>query len=467
MTWLDAESWGRPTEMRRNAFSFRSGNLWFQLQFFCFAGALFMDGFGNILFGIALPTNVSTIFIFFALGLQLASGKLRIPIFLLIIYCYIAIQTFIFNFSENLFSASLVHFIGLIIFSITAFSFVSAYRDRLLHMIKMYYKFCFLIACIGIIQSAIFAIFGESISLQQMLGGPSTSEMSPEIFGVLPRSIGTASEPATYATMLIPGMFVSLLVLSGRGVKLNLNSRIIAGIILTGFILSFSLVGFIGLALSIVTLSITGSRKSRLIAVLIASVLIIGGFFAASSLTMWGKLSSLISMSSNPTEYDYTTNDLSGFALISNMLVAREGLLRSNYFGTGLNTHENTYDDVISSLFYKSQIIYELNKRDAGSLIIRLVSEFGVPGLLALGFFLLHYKLIHPHDYSTLRVINDICFVVLIMYSARNGSYLSVVFWLFSAIYVYSYKMARDLINFNKNKARLLGDNQPIKGHYS
>jgi len=415
----------------------------FQLQLLCFVGALFMDGFGNTLFGVTLPINVSTMLVILALFIQLVAGTFRIPVFLLVIYSYVVFQTFILNYSEPLLFKSLVHFMGLIIFSISIFSFVSAYRYRILYIINVYYKFCFIVACIAIIQSVVFIVFNKTISLQNMLGGPLRPEMSTEIFGIFPRSPGTASEPATFSIILIPGIFMSLLVLTGRGKVLFLKNKIVAGIILTAFILSFSLIGFIGLAVSLVVIAISASRRGRFIALLMAFCLIIGGIAALSNTIIVSKFTGLVTMTKNPKDYTYTTNDLSGFALISNALVAKEGILRSNYLGTGLNTHESSYDYSISSLFDQSQIIFELNKKDAGSLFIRIASEFGVPGLIFLLLFLLRNKIISTVKDPRLRLINDMCFVVIISSSARNGSYFSIVFLLFSAIYLYSYLLAK------------------------
>lgn len=415
----------------------------FKAQLLFFLMALFMGGFGNAIFGITLPTNISTIFIFLALFTQLVAGMFRMPLFLVILYVYIFIQTFIFNYSDALFFSSFFHFIGFIVFSITVFNFVSAYRNRIPYIIDAYYRFCFIVACFAIIQSVVFIVFNKTISLQNMLGGPLRPEMSQEIFGFFPRSPGTASEPATFSIMLIPGMFLSLLVLTGRSKPLFLRNKIIAVIILTAFILSFSLIGFIGLAVSTIVLAISASHRVRLVALFMAFSLIICGIFILSNTIIVSKFTGLISMTKNPKDYPYTTNDLSGFALISNVLVAREGVIRSNYFGTGLNTHESTYNDSIELLFDQSQVIYELNKKDAGSLFIRLTSEFGVPGLIFLLLFILRYKLIKPVMDPKLRIINDMCFVVLICSSARSGNYLSIVFLLFSAIYLYSYILAR------------------------
>jgi len=203
------------------------------------------------------------------------------------------------------------------------------------------------------------------------------------------------------------------------------------------------LIGFIGLAVSLVVIAISASRRGRFIALLMAFCLIIGGIAALSNTIIVSKFTGLVTMTKNPKDYTYTTNDLSGFALISNALVAKEGILRSNYLGTGLNTHESSYDYSISSLFDQSQIIFELNKKDAGSLFIRIASEFGVPGLIFLLLFLLRNKIISTVKDPRLRLINDMCFVVIISSSARNGSYFSIVFLLFSAIYLYSYLLAK------------------------
>jgi len=415
----------------------------FKAQLLLFLVALLMIGFGNDIFGVALPTNVSTICILLSLLVQLVSGVFRIQLFLMVIFTYVVIQTFLFNYDEALFFRSVVHFAGLILFSITIFSFISAYRYRIPYIIKMYYRFCFVIASMAIIQSIVFIVFNKTISFQYILNGPQRPEMLPEIFGFFPRSPGIASEPATFAIILMPGMYLSLLVLMGRGQSLLLKSRMAAIVILIAFILTFSLVGYMGLILSILLLAIRSSSRVRLAAVFGALSIVFGLVFLFSSTIIVTKLTGLYSMTKNPQEYTYTTNDLSGFALISNALVAREAVLRSYYLGMGLNTHESTYDETIDTLFDRSQIIYELNKKDAGSLFIRLISEFGVPGLLLLLFFILRYKLVKCVPGSKLSIINDMCFVVIICSCARSGNYFNIVFLLFSAIYLYSFILRR------------------------
>jgi hypothetical protein len=146
-------------------------------------------------------------------------------------------------------------------------------------------------------------------------------------------------------------------------------------------------------------------------------------------------------MVSGAVDYEYTTSDLTGFALVSNILVANEGVKKSHYLGTGLNTHKDTYESTIYSQFSISQVLVEVNKQDAGSLFIRLPSEFGIPGIFAFLLFLYHYKIGKRVKSSPIKTINLMSLVVLISYSARNGGYLLVQLWFFAALFYYTYLM--------------------------
>jgi O-antigen ligase len=101
----------------------------------------------------------------------------------------------------------------------------------------------------------------------------------------------------------------------------------------------------------------------------------------------------------------------------------------------------------------------ELNKTDAGSLYIRIASEFGIPGLLAIAWFLVKYKLKTGGETYPYRAINDMCFIYLVMYGTRTGNYLETSLWLFAALYYYSFVLER--------KRRLHGVNQMWRGLHS
>lgn len=413
----------------------------FDLILYCFILALAFNGLGSSIFGFHIFTDVSTLFMYLALLIQYLAGRLRFPKILMIIYSFILVQTFAVNLFHIPIIPTVKHFLGFIVFSIPIFSFVSVYRDRIVKMVKVYYYFTFFLAGLAILQTLLFVLLGFSFLPQSIISGKPISggryTFTPEIMDIIPRAIGLSSEPAHFAILLLPGVYIALLVLVGKGNSLEILNKKIASIILFGFVISFSLVGYFGLILCLISIFSSNLKGNKLSKVSII-VFILGVFYLISQTNLMTKVTTLPKMFTNISSFQYTSSDLTGFALASNLIVAREGLITSHYLGTGINTHQQTYDKVIYRLFSNSQVVMELNKEDASSMFIRLPSEFGLPGLLGFICFLYCCRL-GKKQKSALNYINSLCLVMLISYSARNGQYLSTYLWLFLAIYYYTY----------------------------
>lgn len=419
----------------------------FKLTMYCIILSLATEGLGSYLFGNLLFTDVSTLFIYIALIIQITTRTLRFPKILGMIFGYIIVQTFIINFFNISFITTFKHFIGLILFSISSFSFVSVFRHNIINIMQIYYKFVFIIVCFAILQTLLFIFFRISfipqniISATLIVGG--SESFSPEILGVLPRAVGLSTEPAHYAIIILPGVYFALLVLLGRANKLRIYNKPIAWIILIGFIMSFSLVGYFGLGLCLLSI-FSNNIKGRLFTKVSIVLLFMGVFYFISQTNLSSKVTTLPTMFTDISSFQYTSSDLTGFALASNLIVANEGLRKSNYLGTGLNSHKDTYDEVIYNIFNNSQVIMQLNKTDAGSLFIRLTSEFGIPGIFAFILFLFHYRLGKEYKSSSIKYINSMCLIILISYASRNGGYLSIYFWFFFALYYYTFLLPKN-----------------------
>jgi hypothetical protein len=416
-----------------------TGDIAFQWVLTCFLAAFAFEAYGNHIFGVELSNNLSAYFVYSAFFFQVFLLQFRLPALLLWIYAYVFVQTFVINFSEASVGVSLIHFMGVALFSLTAFSFVACHRDRILQIVRAYYFLCVLVACFAILQSAAFSLFDVSIYFQNFIGGPAVTvmEFEHQMFGVLPRVIGFSSEPQHFAVFLFPAVYLAVRVLFGRAQGLGLHSKVAAATLILGTILSFSLIGLLSLALAVLYVAGTGHKK--VLPIVVAGVFLIGGYFATADLPIWTKLTGLIDMSQSPDDYNFTNSDLSGFALLSNTLVAKEALQHSHYLGTGLNTHQFSYNAYMPSLFTNSQILLELNSVDAGSLFIRLASEFGVPGLAAFCWFIFHFKIRPKEGAPHISAINEMCALYLVVYATRTGAYLSAPLWFFAAIYYYSY----------------------------
>ena len=417
----------------------------FALVSICIFLSLLTDAIGDNIFSLPLFTNLSTLFIYLALFLQVVFGTLHLPKVLLAIFIYIFFQTFIIEFNSNSFVSSFKHFLGLAIFSIVIFSYISINRGNIIKVAKMYYWFAFVTVIVGLFQTILFIFFKISFIPQNLISGTERAgrgALSVEVLNIFPRPIGLSTEPAHYAIYLLPGVYMALMVLTGRGSEFKIYNKLVAWLLLIGFVLSFSLVGYFGLMICLVSI-FTYDLKKGLALKFVLFIFFVTPILFISQSSVGSKITSLVSIQEDVSGHKYETSDLTGFALVSNILVAKAGLSKSNYIGTGLNTHRDTYNASIYNDLDVSQVIFELNKEDAGSLFIRIISEFGIPGIFFFIFFFFKYSLGKKIKRSPLKSLNRMCMIILISYSIRNGSYLNTYFFIFLAIFYYTFHLQK------------------------
>lgn len=423
----------------------------------CIILSLISVGLGDYILGYNFASNVATFFIYILLMFQIATGTLRFPKILLLIYGYILVHTYVVNASRIDVESSIRHFIGLVIFSLSVFTFVSQYKNKIPRLIKCYYIFTSVVATIGILQVVLFALFDYSFIPQNVLAGSAVmggrTAFSPIIFNTIPRAVGISSEPAHYAIMILPGVYLSIVNLLGIDTHAKGYSKKSSVFIILGFLLSFSIVGYFGLLLCLLSI-FSNKSKGKLLLKILAIVLFGIVIAIISQTTLSTKVSSLPQMISGAVDYEYTSSDLTGFALVSNLVVAKQGLMESGFMGTGFNSHKDTYASKIYNIFSMEQVIMELNSADAGSLFIRILSEFGLPGILVFVYLLLRYHTKKSAAATRFRTINSMSLVMIISYSARNGGYISVFLILFAALYYYTYLMDNNAHKYAKPEIR-------------
>jgi hypothetical protein len=137
----------------------------------------------------------------------------------------------------------------------------------------------------------------------------------------------------------------------------------------------------------------------------------------------------------NQSNTEITSSDFSGYAIVSNVYVAYNSFIDTNFIGSGFNTHSLNYDKYAGANFSGSLI--KLNKDDAASLYIRFFSEFGFILFILLGVFLFKYKI--PFNHSNYYYINNLSLMMILSYGIRNGSYISVFLLLFISLYYLSF----------------------------
>ena len=405
--------------------------------------AFALTGFGHHFMGISLPMEYSTFLIFAVLFIQIISGTFKFSKFLFYVLAFIILQTFIIN-PSNLSEPKVIsHYIGLTLVSAAIFSFVSNYRDKLYNFVTSYYKLVYYIALFSIFQIGIFLLTGLSIIPQNLITGTTiamgSNNFVPQFLGILPRNIGLSTEPSNFAYILIPAVHIGLYQILIRKPLIKLPKHY-AWVILISMALTFSLVAYFGIVVSAILILrkvFLKNFKGFVYAGIVSFILAFGIFSSG----IGDKLTNLFTLGAEVSAGSYKSHNLTSFAMISNLGVAIKSQKKNNFIGSGLNTHSKSYDKFIYSIINRKDVIMELNREDGSSLFIRIFSEFGIPGLFALLYFLFHFRLKGRGGKQNYIRINEIALVTLIVVCTRNGSYVGIQLLMFAAIYFFSYRI--------------------------
>ncbi len=208
------------------------------------------------------------------------------------------------------------------------------------------------------------------------------------------RANSIMQEPSALGMVLGTGAGVALIRLGLRGkAHRNALQRMVpawtAVAILAGFMVTLSLIDFFllmvaGGSLWMVSRQISG----RAVAAVAVATILVGCIGYAAIASTLPELSEKLGATESITSDDIQVKraeDLSAIALAVNLSVMRANLARAPMLGAGLGAHPVTYDRENPGLGRLPAEIVSvgMNKEDAASLLIRLLSESGILGTLA------------------------------------------------------------------------------------
>lgn len=254
-------------------------------------------------------------------------------------------------------------------------------------------------------------------------------------------------EPSFLAYAIMPAVFIALSDLFGISSMLGKRNAIFILIVL---VLSWSSTGILGLliALAIVLFSKYPILKKPIYLVLMISLLPILAIVAYQVPEVKNRIDDTASLFLNdhPTIEDIDKTNLSTYALYSNYRVTKKTFSQNILLGTGLGTYEENYDRYINTVIPESPIRdrYQLNKKDANSLMLRLLVETGVLGLLFISLFLynkrIRFETIMTVGNGYLWAFNNGILVLILLRLLRQGHYTSLGFVLFLLVFYFSKK---------------------------
>ncbi len=392
------------------------------LDLYLFIASIFFYGFGKL--NDSLPITVSNGLIFICFAYHVAGsvkkGYIYYSPFLIIFLLYALLST-ILNIGSGSTFDKIQFFIYFFIYSFTAIAVVKKHDTETL--IKAYMAFCFVISAIAVIQVS--GDFAGLNFVNDMLRALSENKNSSYSGGLL-RATSIASEPALLGIYLLPATALSIYRLLNISEVKKYSSTKISITIIIATLLTFSLVSYISLMMIV----FSAIAKKNNIKAIAAILIILSALYAAAT--------SVESINSRLTEVTASSglassDNLSVIAFNSNLKVTIYGLSENLFFGTGITSHPEKFDRFVGLFYSASTPGIGLNKDDAASMILRLLSELGIIGLV------LYYHPAMLHLFRAKKESNHIVqsafFISFILYGIRYGSINTPMHWLYFSVF--------------------------------
>ena len=241
-------------------------------------------------------------------------------------------------------------------------------------------------------------------------------------FGV--RIAATFGEPTYFATTVAPASLVAIQSLFLNSGALSKNqwdgalrmTKWQSVIVLLALILSLSTVAFLGMILALVAL-MWGAKSAK--------TLIIGCIFVAL-LGAFANQSNEIKTRLNSFQYgeSLVVDDMHGSSAIlyNHFCIATENFQDHPLFGSGLASHPLATERYSILKGTAMDVIYNKNAQDASSMLLRILSEFGIVGLIVtLMFVWLNRPGTKRHNH---REMAWMCFIAIALQLFRQGNFV-------------------------------------------
>ncbi|MBL7810747.1 MAG: hypothetical protein JNL57_00870 [Bacteroidetes bacterium] len=350
--------------------------------------------------------------------------------------------------------------LGITYSSIAYFSLVKYTGFDLQRIFRLYLRISYWVAVWAILEQVMRLLHfdlkfkgGGVESLLRFAGFWNLFDNSKAVSLGLYRSYSIMGEPYFLAVALIPALYYYLSCFIGPRHTRNWTHLRSFLVVLFGYLFTFSSAGYIGLGLMFAFLLLNWGflnfKHGRILFLPLILLIIIPrldsfkNIFKELTIRIDDTLKAFTS-TKKLSKNELAKLNSSTFALFSNFMVAQKSFEKRPLTGSGLGSHEISYDLYFEELLGKRfKIIFgKFNTKDANSLFIRLMSETGIIGIAAFLFFLLRFAIgrkpsLNP-DLVLLVLMNQGIFIMFVVRLMRTGNYLGQGFFLFFFLFAYS-----------------------------
>lgn len=315
-------------------------------------------------------------------------------------------------------------------------SFCYLYYDNIVikygynNAFRLYFKYAIFFSCFGLVQ-----FLFKNMGLHFL---SDLTYIMDDYFYDKGRICWLYREPSFVAFTLIPAVFVAINILTNSSnfsiiIKDNYRVKVYAIIIIVCYLLTLSSVGYLGFCIALIYVYRNRIFSFKfLIAFLVACMFLV---IAYNNISLFReRVYDLFSMFfTNSVESDA---NLSSYALYSNMEVTRNSLFESKGLGNGIGSYYKTYKNIAPKVLNINQYGYGTNAKDGNSLLFRIITELGIPGILVVIYILKPSKKYNKSP----TIIYYACLMTILLRLIRQGHYFHAGFFFFVVCLIYDKK---------------------------
>ncbi|HLI79668.1 MAG TPA: hypothetical protein VKV03_06775 [Candidatus Binataceae bacterium] len=367
-----------------------------------------LDAFGRVVAGsLVTPADVVAVVVALMTLERLATGRYRVsanldpPIIVFATFLFIgAMSVVLSNDSHQIFIKGFVQVGGIAIMLLACIATANEIARRPV-LFASYIRLCTIILAIVALIGVVQFVFANALSHPEILdfsflnrwAGGNVWYNRGSLDGIV-RANSILQEPSALGMVLGTIAGVALIRFGVAGVaRRDAIRSVIPGwsaiLIVAGFVVTVSLIDFfLLLVVSVSIWMVSRTSSASVFAGLFGATIVIGGVaysaIASTLPDLNAKIAAMSSLASDDLRVE-RAEDLSAIALAVNVAVMRANLARAPMIGAGLGAHPITYDRENPGLGRLPADIMTvgLNKEDAASLLIRLLSESGMLGAAA------------------------------------------------------------------------------------
>lgn len=377
---------------------------------------------------IPMPVLIGIQFVILMYSLK----RVRIVYSVAIAFAIIFFQSyFAIMLGTDTFTLFMQQFLSICITATYWFTFVD--NTNIMEYLQLYKQLAILTALVSIFQY-----------VMSLLGVASLATMSWLIHDQAGTPVGRSAsflnEPSYCALVLFPLIFFGLYQLLGRyraALTLKMKPWELI-VIFAGFLFTGSSTGFFGVIVSIIVIVLEYGISYKQLLILLLAAVCLGTVYSRVSF-IHQRVNDTVGLVSGKGSLNSV--NLSTQSLTINKNIAFDSFEETHGLGGGMGSHSLSYNKFAGQ--YGPNIL-SLNRFDANSLALRIISELGIIGIVLLVAWLYHYRFRKSDDSVAIyKIISQMCLCYLFVRLLRFGHYFDCGLYMFIAMYYQCYRVSR------------------------